>query len=301
MSKWLPPDRRPAAPRKIELIGVDDSEWVLHGEGTPVLHGVAGIVLASVRGIYHPQRSPISQQPAFYPGAIPGDPKTDPQKIDLKLTSWAPDAIAWEQIEEAWWRAVDDEADATLRVWNRAHTRYRDMPVRVETYPDDAMDFEPDTVWDWDLPMIAYSPGWRGQTIKSVAGEGDESSPWTEDEPGVWSATITLGNPGDLPAWAEFSLSNTGIEEWKVPDGVSGQSIELEQFPAELGPIVVNSDPFTLQLDSEVESQIAATLLGLRFRFPIPARTAPTEVSISVTGGPGEATAYVTPMWKRPW
>lgn len=277
-----------AAPRVVELDGVNGSEWTLHGEGMPIARGEAGVFLSSFRGIYHPQRVPMSQEPAFYPGAIPGDPKTSPQKIDLQLVTHAPDPLAWEAIEQEWWAAVNDEEDATLRVWNRAHTTYRTMPVRVETYPDDSMDYEPGTEWPWALPMIAYSPGWRGQTIKS---EFDSTT----------DTTITIGNPGDLPVWVEFALSNTGVEQWTVPDGISGESITLEVFPAELGELVVNSDPFTLQLDSVNESQIAASLLGLRWRHPIPPNTPPTEVPISVTGGPGEAAAYVTPMYRRPW
>lgn len=284
MSLWLPEDSpHRANPRRVELDGVDGSLWHLHGAGM----GVEGVFLASFKGMYHPQRSPMSQTPAFYPGSIPGDPKTDPQKIDLKLTTHAPDPIAWEDVEHRWWSAVNDEADATLRVFNRAGTKYRTMPVRVETYPDDSMDSEPDQVWDWALPMVGHSPGWRGQTIRS--------------EFTGTSGTITLGNPGDLPVWAEFSLSNTGVEKWTVPDGIDGATVKLEQFPADLGPIVVNSDPFTLQLDSQTESQIAATLLGLRWRYPIPANTPPTEVPISVEGGPGEAVAYVTPVHRRPW
>lgn len=294
---WLPEDSPlRAAPRRVELDGVDDSLWRLHGPGM----GDSGVFLASFKGLYHPQRAPMSQQPAFYPGAIPGDPKTNPQKIDLKLTTYAADPIAWEDVEHRWWSAVNDEQDATLRVFNRKGDKHRELPVRVETYPDDSMDEEPDQVWDWALPMIAYAPGWRGQTIRSVAGEG-ESLPWTEGDPGVWSATITIGNPGDLPVWAEFALSNTGVEQWTVPDGVDGATVALEVFDASVGPIVVNSDPFTLQLDSQTESQIAASLLGLRWRYPIPANTPPTEVPIKVTGGPGEATAYVTPMYRRPW
>lgn len=276
------------AARRVELHGVDGSLWVLHdAHDMPVMSGLRGVFLASFKGIYHPQRVPISQQPAFYPGAIPGDPKTDPQKIDLKLTTHAPDPVAWEQVEREWWAAVDDERDAVLRIWNRAGTSYRDMPVRVETYPDDAMDDEPDDAWDWALPMVGYAPGWRGQTIRS--------------EFTGTSGTITLGNPGDLPVWAEFVLSNSGVESWTVPDGVGGESITLEAFPAELGELVVSTDPFTLQLDSVTESQIAATLLGLRWRYPIPPNTAATAVPISVTGGPGEAVAYVTPMYRRPW
>lgn len=281
---WIPNDSPlRAGPRRVELDGVDGSVWPLHGEGM----GRDGVFLASFKGLYHPQRTPMSQQPAFYPGAIPGDPKTDPQKVDLKLTTFAADPIAWEDVEHRWWSAVNDEEDATLRVFNRKGDKYRELPVRVEAYPDDTMDDEPDQVWDWALPMIAYAPGWRGQTIRS--------------EFTGTAGTITLGNPGDLPVWVEFSLSNTGVEKWTVPDGIGGAQITLEQFPASLGPIVVNSDPFTLQLDSLTESQIAASLLGLRWRYPIPPNTPPTEVPISVTGGSGEAAAYVTPMYRRPW
>lgn len=282
---WLPEDAlQRAASRRVEMVGVDGSLWPLHGPGM----FTKGVFLASFKGLYHPQRAPMVQTPAFYPGAIPGDPKTNPQKIDMKITTFADDPISLEAVEHEWWSAVTDEQDATMRVFNREGSSYREMPFRLESYPDDAMDDEPDQVWDWALPCVAYSPGWRGQTIRSEFNSQTDT-------------TITLGNPGDLPVFAEFSLSNTGVEKWTVPDGVGGASVPLEVFPASLGPIVVNSDPFVLQLDSQTESQIVASLLGLRWRFPIPANTPPTQVPISLTGGRGEAAAYVTPMYRRPW
>lgn len=299
----LPPDSpKRAAPRRVEVDGVDGSLWHLHGTGM----GAEGVILASFKGMYHPQRSAMTQEPAFYPGAIPGDPKTNPQKIDLKLTTFAEDPIAWEAVETAWWSAINDEADATLRVFNRAGTSFREMPIRAEAYPDDSMDWEPGEVWDWSLPLAAYSPGWRGQTIREVARD------WVQVTPGEWVGKIRVGNPGDLPAWPEFVLSNTGVEEWTVPDGIGGAVVKLEKFDASIGEIVVNSDPFALQLDSTVESQIAASLLGLRWRNAVeasprpPGKTGPIEtvdVEIRVKGptSPPEAAMYLEPLYRRPW
>lgn len=274
-------------PRRVELVGVDGSLWHLHGGRSM---GREGVVMSGVKGLYHPVRKPRVQTPAFMDGAIPGIPKTDPQVTDLKVFSAGEDGIEWERIENRWWDALSDEEDFTLRVYNRAGTSFRELRYRVETWPDDDMDSEPEEESPWAIPLIAYRPGWCGQTL---------TSKWDSTDP---SKKLRFVNPGNLPLYVELSLTNTGSQRWTVPDGIGGATVKLEQFPASVGDLFIQTDPFTLQLESDVESQIGASLLGLRFRNPIPPRTfEPVEVPISVTGGSGVAKAYMTPKWKRPW
>lgn len=274
-------------PRVVEVDGVDGSTWTLHGRG------MGPVIMSGVKGLYHPLRVPRDQKPAFMPGGIPGIPKTDPQVIDLKVFSSGPTGIEWEEIENKWWAAWSDEADSTLRVFNRAGDAYRELDVRVQTWPEDDMDAEPEEEFPWAMPLIAYRPGWRGQTI---------TSRWPLTGTASGSGTLKFVNPGDLDISVQISLTNTGVEKWTVPDGINGDTVTLEQFPASVGDLFVDTDPFAMQLDSDTESQIAMSLLGLRFRKTIPANTTvPVEVPISVTGGEGAAKAYMTPMWKRPW
>ena len=274
-------------PRVVEVDGVNGSTWTLHGRG------MGPVIMSGVKGLYHPLRVPRDQKPAFMPGGIPGIPKTDPQAIDLKVFSSGPTGIEWEEIENEWWAAWSDEADSTLRVFNRVGDAYRELDVRVQTWPEDDMDAEPEEEFPWAMPLIAYRPGWRGQTI---------TSRWPLSGTATGSGTLKFVNPGDLDISVQISLTNTGVERWTVPDGIDGATVKLEQFPASVGDLFIDTDPFAMQLDSDVESQIAMSLLGLRFRKMIPANTTvPVEVPISVTGGAGAAKAYMTPMWKRPW
>lgn len=277
-------------PRKVELYGVNGSLWHLHGQGM----GVEGVIMSGVKGLYHPVRVPRDQKPAFMNGAIPGIPKTDPQVTDLRVFTSGPTGIAWERVENEWWQALSDEEDFTLRVYNRAGTAWRECPYRVQTWPEDDMDSEPEEDWPWAIPLIAYKPGWRGPTI---------TSQWpVNGVPAAGSGTLKFVNPGDLPMYVQIALTNTGVEKWTAPDGIGGATVELEVFDDSVGNLFIDTDPFALQLESQVESQIAASLLGMRFRFAIPPNTkVPVSVPISVTGGPGVAKAYMTPMWMRPW
>ena len=132
-------------------------------------------------------------------------------------------------------------------------------------------------------------PGWAGMTLTDL---------WSGAGPG----TLKMVNPSDLPLLPQIAPSNTGVDQWTFPDGIDGEQVKLEKFGASVGDLFVDTDQFTLQLDSIEESQIAASLLGLRFRNPIPPRTTvPVEVPISVTGGAGTAKIYMTPRWQRPW
>ena len=275
-------------PRRVEVDGVDGSEWRLHGAG------MGPVIMTGVKGLYHPQRVPRDQRPAFMPGGIPGIPKTDPQVLDLKVFSSGVTGVEWEEVENDWWNAWSDEADSTLRVFNRAGDAYRELDVRVQTWPEDDMDTEPEEDWPWAIPLIAYRPGWRSPTV---------TSQWPANGvPATGSGTLKFVNPGDLDIWVQLSLTNTGTQKWTVPDGIDGATVALETFSAAVGNLFIDTDPFALQLESDVESQIAASLLGMRFRFPIPAgTTSPVTVPVSVSGGAGVAKAYMTPMWKRPW
>lgn len=277
------------AARKVEAFGPDGSHWILHGPG------MGPVIMSSVKGLYHPVRAQRVQTPAFFPGAIPGTPKTEPTVTDLKVFSAGIDGLDWEAVENAWWQAWSDEEDTIIRVWNRAGTSYREQPYRVQTWPDDAMDDEPDEVWPWSMPLVAYRPGWRAPEI--------ESPVWTGSGDGV----LEFVNPSDQDIWVQIGLSNTGVERWTVPDGIGGEVVRLEVFDASVGNLFIDTDPFAMQLESHVDSQIAASLLGLRFRMPIPKGTlTPVQVPIRCENAagapvPGEAKAWMTPLWKRPW
>ncbi|WP_410877354.1 hypothetical protein [Nocardia sp. A7] len=277
------------AGRNIRYIGVDDSVWPLHGH----LMGEKGVYLTSLAGFYHPVRVPMTQTPAYMRGAIPGPSKTDPSIIDMKIFTSATTEAEWEQIESEWWNAWSDEADGLLVAADR-NGNERSQPVRLQTYPADPFDWEPECEMEWTMPTVAYSPGWRGPLL---------TSNWTNTS-GSGSGTINLANPGDLEIWPQFAGWGQAGARVTLPDGIGTDTRQLPEF-ADGEHWLVDPDMTTgVQLDTVTNTQAAARMAGLLFQNTIPARTTvPVSRAVSVTGGDTDTavTAYMTPLYRRPW
>ncbi|QLF83996.1 minor tail protein [Gordonia phage Upyo] len=271
--------------RNIRYISPDGEVWPLHGENM----GDKGIYLTSLSGFYHPNRVPITLTPAYKRGAIPGTPKTDASRIGLKIFTTADDPAEWERVESRWWNAWSDEADGRLEVESLSGGSYRWQPIRLEKYPDDPFDFEPDTDMDWTMPCISYSPGWRGNLLKSSA-------------TGTGNTTIRMANPGDMDIWPHFT--GDPVPGLKIPDGIGGDLIDIKsaQFDPDNGEWLIITDQEEVTIEDVQNSQVVALLAGLMFKTPIPAgTTTPVDVPIVLGSTSNTVRAYMEPLYKRPW
>lgn len=278
-----------AAGRNIRYHGVDESVWHLHGDQM----GEEGVYLTSLAGFYHPVRIPMTQTPAYMRGAIPGPSKTDPSVIDMKLFTSANSEEEWEEVESAWWDAWSDEADGTLVATSRTGQE-RTQPVRLQRYPDTPFDWEPETEMEWVLPVVAYSPGWRGPLLTST---------WTNTS-GSGSGTLNLANPGDIEIWPQYAGWGQAGVVVTLPDGVDDATVTLPEFADGEHWLVDPDLSAGLQLDTVTATQAAARLAGQLFQYPIPPRTlTPVPRTVSATGAntATQVTAYMVPLHRRPW
>lgn len=268
--------------RNVRYIDPDGDVWPLHGEDM----GTRGVYLTSLAGLYHPATTSISLTPAYKRGAIAGPTKTDVSKIGLKIFTTAGSPAEWEDVESAWWSAWSTDEDGRLEVESLSGGSYRWQPIRLEKWPDDPFDFEPEEEMDWTMPTISFDPGWRGNNVLSTfTGSG--------------SGTINLANPGDLEAWPHFAGDPAnGII---LPDGIGGASVPLPDMDPEEGEFLVVTDQLEVPIENMADTQIAARLAGLLFQNPVPPGTPTTAVPIN--GGPVSTTIRMTlePLYKRPW
>ena len=277
--------------RPVGYHGVDGSVWPLHGRYQGMDMGSKGVYLTSLYGFYHPVRVPLSQTPAYMRGAKPGPSKTDPSLIDAKIFTTADSEEEWEDVESAWWEAWSDDEDGLMVVGSRSGT-FREQPVRLLKYPTEPFDFEPGDVFDWTMNLIAYSPGWRGPMLTST---------WTQADP-----HMRFANPGDLEIWPQIAgWGRAGETINTLPDGIDGATVPFADVDFADGEHwLVDTDQLQLPIETVTETQAAARLAGLRFKNPIPKRTiTPVEVPISISGATSETeiTAYMQPLYKRPW
>ncbi|HEY9314641.1 hypothetical protein [Williamsia sp.] len=279
-----------SAGRLVIWRGVDGSVWHLHGPRM----GEEGVFLTSFAGLYHPVRVPLDERPAYMAGARPGIPKTDPRVIDMKIFTSAETEEGWEEVEERWWDSWSDEQDGTLEVYNH-RGQMRDIDLRLQKYPSEPFDFEPEEVFDWTMPTIAYGAWFRGPIM---------TSKWTNTD-GTGEGVLRMANPGDVEIWPQFAGRNLELGEiYTVPDGIAGDSLPLPDFSPEEGDWLVDTDQFQIQLEDMGNSQAIARMAAMKFQHAIPAKTkVPVEVPVSVEGGTtaAEVKAYMRPLYRRPF
>ncbi len=277
------------AGRNVRYLGVDGSVWHLHGYRM----GKEGVYLTSLAGFYHPVRVPMVQTPAYMRGAKPGPSKTDPSIIDMKIFTSARTEEEWEDVESAWWSAWSDDEDGVLVATDRRGNE-RDQAVRLQKYPSDPFDWEPDTEMEWTMPTVAYSPGWRGPLLTST---------WLNSS-GSGTGTLNLANPGDLEIWPQIAGWGQEGAVVTVPDGIGDTSVTLPEFDDGEHWLVDPDMTTGVQLDTVTNTQAAARMAGLLFQHPIPPRTVvPVPRAVSVVGGntATEVKAFMTPLYRRPW
>ena len=270
--------------RNIRYISPAGEVWPLHGEGM----GSKGIYLTSLAGVYHPQRVPVVLTPAYKRGAIPGPPKTDASKIGLKIFTTAETAEEWERVESRWWNAWSDEEDGTLEVESLSTGETRRQPIRLEKYPDDPFDYEPDTEMDWTMPCISYDPGWRGAILKASA-------------TGTGLTVIKLANPGDVEIWPHYT--GDPVPDIRLPDGIGGDLVDIKSgdYDPDNGSWLVVTDQLDITVEDESNSQVVALLAGMMFQHPIPPDTTVLEVPIDLGSTETTVRAYMEPLYMRPW
>lgn len=268
--------------RNVRYISPDGEVWPLHGEGM----GTKGVYLTSLAGFYHPARVPISLTPAYKRGAIPGPPKTDVSRILMKMFTTADSPAEWERVESRWWNAWSDEEDGRIEVESLSDGSYRWQPVRLEKYPDEPFDYEPEEDMDWTLPILAYDPGWRGPLITSTS-------------TGTGAKTIKVANHGDIEGWPHFT--GDPVDGIQLPDGLSGRMIPLGDMDPEEGEWLVITDQLEVPIENIADTQIAARMAGLLFRSPLPAGTKVQTVPINHGPTTNTVRFYLEPLYKRPW
>lgn len=269
--------------RNVRYVSPGGHVWHLHGENM----GAEGVYLTSFNGIYHPKRVPVTLTPAYKRGAIPGPAKTDASRIGMKIFTSAEDEAEWEEIESRWWNDWSDEEDGTLIVESLSTGTTRWQPVRLETYPDDTFDYEPEDTQDWTMPLISYDPGWRGPLLRS-------SFTGT-------TGTIRVANPGDVDVWPHFA--GDPVPGIKLPDGIGGDLVDIKSstYDPANGEWLVITDQMEVTIEDMANSQVVALLAGMLFQHPIPAGTKkPVQVPIQA-GTSTTIRATIQPLYNRPW
>lgn len=252
-------------------------------------------MLQTFSGFYHVPRTPVRQSWAYQEGSTPSDfPRVEERLLDFRLITRGRTAAEWEQVDAMLWQILTFTQDCILRV-SSATNAPREIKIRLDRKPKDAMTFDPGTQRHmvWDVTAVACDPYWYGPEL---------TSSWTNSA-GTGSGYLTLENPSDVECWVQFASGQlTTTQTWTLPDGVSGGSVTL---PA-LTPgkeFFVDTYPLAETLMVLDDSQMWAAMNAKAFLYALPPETPPTQVPVSVVGGntTSTVTAYMIQRYDRPW
>lgn len=278
----------------INLIGADGSTWDL-------VSGPVRTTVAGIKGLGMPEVDDQTRQTALQDGQTLTGWRLQPRTVWLPLKFHAEANVDVEGVQRAFWRAVPIGEIATLIVTDGSGAT-RSLGIRFQddggiAYKVDPYLYSP----TFGVTFIADRPWWEGpaQTTYYSLGEagavdffGGTGGPPFFISSSQGSGSSTLSNPGDQPAWIEWTVSGP-ISDFRA--GVSGHYVG--------GPIAVGAGNL-LRIETDPLRQVAyldavkvtRELTEIDW-VPVP-RGSSVPIDISLVGS-GIVTATIRPKYAR--
>lgn len=280
----------------IVLTGTDGSVWDL-------INGPVGLTTGGIKGFL--EAVPPDDNVRNYSG-----------RDGQVLTGWRiPEREVWlplrfrgnaatdvEGLQRAWWRALAVGKYATIRVTDRAGA-WREIAVRYRSESGRAMRIDPAVKSDpFAVTLVADGSWWLGPVVEfpfsaeqagvaTFFGNGSGATPFYI-APGQGSAQRSLINPGDEPAWIEWTLT------------APAQSFSFSVAGRTVAGAIALAGSDTLVIDTSPQKQVAR-LNGAKVTRQLsavnwaPIRSGESaNVSISIQGT-GLAVARFRPKYAR--
>lgn len=264
-------------------VGVDESEWFIHGHLAGRRRGEQGVILQKATGLLGPPSKLRRRAGARQDGSTAGTRKVDERIVDLDLIIRPARGRSLDDVAEAWERSWDFEKPGRLKLITRRGVRWLGLHLDREQKPDLEVDPHRRNVLLSSLTAVAPDPF-------------AHSEPWVRDitVPAGGEATVLVENPATAPTFPRFYCP-PGL--WQFPDGVTGDSVPLGRADASFR-VDTNPAGETVRVDGREDGW--RLLLGRGFRTPIPPRTPPTPVTI--VGPPGATfRMLIEQRWWSSW
>lgn len=275
--------------------GTDGSVWDLRS-------GPVRTTIAGIKGLGMPDLSDQTKETAMRDGQILTGWRIKPRAVWLPLRFKDAAATDVEGLQRAFWRSMAIGQTGTLTVTDGAGAT-RSLKLRFQDDGGLAYRLDPYLITDAiGVTMVADQPWWEGPAVTSFYslatgglqtffGDGAGATPFYIIAAQGGAASV-LANPGDQPAWVEWTVAGPSTS---VRLGVDGHFVG--------GPIVVGA-PNLLRIETDPLRQLAF-LDGVKITrqltevdfAPIPVG-ASVPVSITIVGT-GLVTATIKPRYAR--
>lgn len=286
----------------VYLTGSDGSVWNLTSGPVRLLPGVVGLLPQNV-GLRW------SSAPSL-PGAVRVGYGVGTQPVRLPVLVGAEDALGWRDLDASLWRALGYDAECQLTVIAPdAETRVLPVwfvgPGDGAEYPNDPL---ADTYATYRLEFEAEDPYWQGatdvQTFKpatAVQYYAPAGSAYVKAlMPNNSTASATLRNDGDVPAWPVYSVTGS-VTNFTI--GVGGQNISYGAVTAG-ATVWIDTHPTRQTVGYSRGDNDEAAWLGVTarsFASVPPGGEVPFTVTLTAPGATASVSVELAPRYRRPW
>lgn len=285
--------------------GVTAMTWTgADGRVWDLLRGTDGVVLleSGIRGLAMPEiRRHTSSSPSLAGTRWRGW-RVEEREVFWPVLVWSEDSTRdWLQRDSAWWGSLHPER---LGVWEvtTARAGRRRLSLRFTGDGEHSFPVDPARLGEavYGVRLVAEQPLWEGD---------DTLSSWSLSEqaaffpgPPFWIgsaytlATATLTNPGDVPAYAVWTVQGP-FTSARV--GMPGATVSVPFGLPDGAALTIDTRPHVM---SAVDSSGADRTrdLGAAAFAPVPAGYR-MPLDLALGGQGGRITASLTPLFLRAW
>lgn len=294
------------ASTRVRVKGVNGSWFTIAGPG----EGDEGVHLGTdVQGLYDAPVKTIRHSHAFQKGATYGGKRFLERPVVFGVVIDGTEQGNWEFLDSEWRKAWDYDKETEL--WVEKGDSVRVLRLKLSEQPDFQPEGDPEVTQIERVVMttVADDPFWYSEDdtdeyvwesatgSTNVQGSVLVSNP-TDQE--IWAKFVCKGSAGSIFTLPDFSWGNDK-EERAVLD--AQRVIELDPLVAADGDLIVDSDEATQQYFTTGNTPYYIRMKAVRFLYPIPPYTPPTEVPVFVrSAGAGAGVQVRLPRpWSRPW
>jgi len=272
--------------------------------------GDRGVELASeVQDFYDAPVTTIRNKHAFQKGSSYGGKRIEDRFPIFSVYVSGATGDEWEELDSEWRKAWDYDHESKL--WVETDNSRRWLSVSLFEEPKVDMEYDPHGELRVKATMatVAGDPFWY---------EEDATDEWinpTDTTNGSTSnGMLRVSNPTDQEIWLKYVVQAYPGAEYTLPDFSFGSDRREMAGPhanrtITLPPLIagehlrVDTDETTTQVESNIDTQVYLRMDGIRFMYPIPPYTPPTDLPVSVTGAPAGVGVQVRMPrpWSRPW
>ena len=291
----------------VEVESWDGTMFTISGPG----QGDRGVILETdLEDLYDVPVETIRMQHAYEKGSRFGGKRIKHRIPVFQVGIEGESALDWEDLDSEWRWAWDYEKQNKLWIETPRSRRYLNLSLYEHPKVDLARDPHAEAFSIVTMTAIAGDPYWydaRPDTREWVNPTNTTGGGWS-------TGSVEVSNPTTEDIWLYWTLQAYPGARWRLPDYSFGNNKEEaalahaartvllpEMIAGEHFRVDTNED--TTQLETDLDTQAYLRMNGVRFLYPVPAGTGPTNLPVSVTGAPPGVGAQVRMPrpWNRPW